>query len=281
MGIPLLEGRSFDDTDTEHATAVAIINQAMAKRFWPGESAVGQRIRRGGLDESGFPWITIVGVVGNIRHLSLDSAPVSELFIPHAQFAWPQMTVVVRTEHDAVPVASSIRQAIHDVDKDHRGGSMGTAERILEASVGGRQFAMRLLAAFAALALGLALVGIYGVVAYGVGQRTHEIGVRMALGARPLSILALIVREVLLLSAIGLILGSAAALVVGRTMRSLLYEISPIDGPTFVTTVLILAAAGTVAAYLPSRRAASLDPVATLSQRIEPFRTLDPQPRCG
>jgi putative ABC transport system permease protein len=264
MGSPLSKGRFFDDTDVERAMPVAIINEEMAERYWPGESAVGQRIRRGGLDATNFPWMTIVGVVGNIRHLSVDAAPVPELFIPHAQFAWPQMTIVVRAERDVTTVASSMREAVRDVDGNHYVGSVRTAEQVLGASISGRNFAMRLLATFAALALSLALVGIYGVVAYGVGQRTHEIGLRMALGAQPLSILTLVMREVLIRSAIGLILGAAAALMVGRTMASLLYEISPIDATSFVATVLILGAAGAIAAYLPSRRAASLDPMAAL-----------------
>lgn len=260
MEIPLRRGRGFTDSDGKGAPPVAIINEAMARRFFHGQDALGRRIRRGGRD-SDRPWIQIVGVVGNIRHLGLDTPPVPELFFPHAQVAWPQLNLMIRTKDDPVRVAEPLRRLVHELGPNHDVGTPRTAERLLASSVGTRRFAMQLLSLFALLAFVLAGIGIYGVLSYSVTQRTQEIGIRMALGADAAGIVRMVVAHGAVPVSVGLAAGVACSFALTRVMKTLLYEITPYDVTTFVAAIALLAVVAVAALFGPARRASRTDPL--------------------
>jgi len=235
-----------------------IINQTMAQKFWPKESAVGRRILEGG------SWLTVVGVVGDVRHWGLDSESVPQFFRPYTQAAWPVMTVVVRTVGSPMSFTPAIKKAIGQVEPDRPVSDIDTMQNVVRDSVGSRSFTTLLLTAFAMLALALAAVGIIGVVSYSVAQRTHEIGIRMALGARTADVLKLMLSGSMTWVAVGVCVGIAGALGLTRLLGTLLYDVKPSNPIVLGTVSLLLASVGLLASYIPARRAAKVDPMVAL-----------------
>lgn len=266
LGVPLLRGRSFTPQDTEDAQAVAVINRTMAERFWPGQEAIGRRFKIGPSD-SPNPWLVVVGVVGDVRQTSLDQALKPEVYVSHQQdrrfFAIPR-DLVVRTEGDPLSMAAAVRGAIWELDKDLPLFRVQTMDHIVSLAVAGQRFNLLLLTVFAALALILASVGVYGVMSYVTAQRTHEIGIRVALGARQRDMLKLVMGQGLMLIVSGVAAGLAGAFALTRLMTSLLFDIGTTDPLTFAATALLLAIVALLACYVPARRAAKVDPMVAL-----------------
>jgi putative ABC transport system permease protein len=265
MHIPLRSGRFFTQQDREGMPLVGIINQAAAGRYFSKEDPIGARIRWARFKD--IQWITIIGVVGDVKHFGLDQADDPAVYVPFAQSIEPWrrwMSVVVRTKQDAGAVLSAAKHVIWSIDSQLPVGSIHTMEEIVAESTAERQFNMLLLGLFAALALALAAVGIYGLTSYSVTQRTHEIGIRMALGADRGDVLTLIVRQGMLLAVIGVSLGLIAAIGLTRLMASMLYGVSARDPLTFFAVALLLSGIATVACYIPARRATRVDPMVAL-----------------
>ena len=260
LRVPLLAGREFARGDDAAKTPVLVINRAMAQAFWPSENPIGKRLRMGTNEK----WMKIVGVVGNVRQHQLGEPPRPMMYAPYAQDPWPFMDIAVRTSQEPAGVASDVQRAIQTVDKDEPVYNVRTMEEIVSRSVSSRRFMLVLVGLFATLALILTAVGIYGVISFAVSQRTHEIGVRMALGARHQDVLKLVVRRGMFLSLVGLAAGVVAALALTRFLASLLYEIKPTDAMTFAGVAAILAAVSFAANYIPARRATRVDPMVAL-----------------
>jgi predicted permease len=258
LGIPLSKGRTFTGVDDEHAPHVAVVNEALAKAMWPGENPLGRELPL--LGEK----ITVVGVVANSRHEGLSSEVDSEVYVPYLQDVAPDMQLAVRTAGDPTSLASTVRAQIAAVDPEQPIYNLTTLDDTLAESVSPRRFNMLLVGIFAGLALALATVGIYGVMAFSVTQRTHEIGIRMALGAERREVLGLILRQGLRLTLAGVAMGVAGALGLTRFLSSFLYGVKPTDPATFIAVSLILTAVALVASYLPARRATKVDPVVAL-----------------
>jgi putative ABC transport system permease protein len=264
LEIPLQEGRLFNDLDDRERPPVAIVSREMARRFWPGESAVGKRIRRGT-----NPWTTVVGVVGDVYDEAIGGGFGSTLYIPHAQApksAAPTVHLLVRTSAEPASVVGALRRAVLTVDPDQPVDKISTMEQWVATSVSSRRFATLLLSLFAGLGVLLAVIGVYGVLSYAVGRRRHEIGVRMALGARAQDISRMVLRQGLSLATIGLTIGLAVALVVTRLFSSLLYRVEPTDPTTFAAITAGLMAVAALASWLPARRASRVDPAQSLKQ---------------
>ena len=258
LGVPLLAGREFTHQDTVAAPGVVIINQSMAQKYWPKESPVGRRILE---DDS---WLTVVGVVGDVRHWGLDSANEPQFFRPYTQAAWPVMSVVVRTTAAPMSYMPAIKKALSEVEPDRPVSDIETMQSIVQDSLGSRRFPTLLLSAFALLALVLAAVGIVGVVSYSVAQRTHEVGIRMALGARAVDVLKLMVSGTMTWVAVGVGVGIAGSLGLTRLLGTLLYDVKPSSPIVLASVSLLLTCVGLLASYLPARRAAKVDPMVAL-----------------
>ena len=263
MEIPLIAGRQFTDHDIRTADRVVIVDEFMAKQFWPGADAVGKRIRLGGSDSTS-PWMTVVGVVGRIKQDALDSDSRIAVYFPHLQFPTRSMNVILKTSADPISLASAATAEIRTMDPDLPVYNVQTMSERVGVSLARRRFAMLLLTLFAALALGLAAIGVYGVIAYLVTHGTRELGIRIALGATPQGILALVVRHGMTLAALGIAAGIAAALALARFMRGLLFEIHAFDAATFVGVVLVLTAVALAATIVPALRASRIDPIRSL-----------------
>ena len=267
MGIPLLQGRDFTERDTTNSTLAVIVNEAFARSVFPNENPLGQRLGIGDgwwRDGDHLPR-EIVGVVANVRDGSLDNAPAPELFIPHSQSLWDfGLNLVLRTQVKPETLVRPVRETIWAMDKDQAIGDIKTMERVIAESVAPQKFNAGLLSGFAVLALLLAAIGIYGVLAYSVSQRTRELGLRMALGAQWSDILRLVIRQGTALAIIGIAFGLGGAFALTRVMRALLFEVEPGDPLTFVTVSLLLLAAALLACWLPARRAARVHPMAAL-----------------
>ncbi len=265
MGIRLLAGRAFTDADGPHAPPVVIINDVMARRYWPGEDPIGQKIGIVADDsKTDPPALEIVGVAEGVRAQALDTGSRPAMFLPYAQRPWRSGFLLVRMEENAPATAANVRSAVHTVDKTMALSDFRSLEDYLSSSVARPRFRTFLMGAFAALALVLATVGVYGVVSCSVGQRFREIGVRVALGAQRVDILKLVVREGFQLGIAGVALGLAAALALTRFLSGLLYGIAPNDPSTFAAISMLLVAVSLLACYLPARRAVRVDPVVTL-----------------
>jgi putative ABC transport system permease protein len=258
LSIPLLQGRDFSGSDTERAEPVGIVNEAFARRYWPGQEALGRRIQYG---ES---WLTVVAVARDEKYHKLDEPPSPYLFLPVLQFYRPDMTLHVRVQGDPLKYAAAVQHEILALDP----GLPIFATRTLEASLGAarmpQQLGGLLLGSFGLLALLLAAVGLYGVLAFAVGQRVQEVGIRMALGARPADILWMIVRQGMLLTGLGVVIGWAGALGAGQLLSGFLFGVSALDPVSFAATPLLLAAVALLACYLPARRASRVDPMVAL-----------------
>ncbi|HXW07906.1 MAG TPA: ABC transporter permease [Vicinamibacterales bacterium] len=266
MQIPLLRGRLFTELDTRDTARVVVIDDHMAQALWPGEDPLGRRLRRGGMDaDANAPWLTVVGIVGRIKQYTLDERDSRiAMYHPHTQAPSRAMNIVMRTGSDPAGLAAVASKEIRALDFDLPIYNVRTMEHRVDESLARRRFATLLLSLLAALALGLASVGIYGVVAYQVSQGTREIGIRMALGATPPGILRLIVGQGLVLALPGVAAGLASAFVLTRFISALLYEVRPTDPLTFGSIALILLLVALLASYVPARRAARIDPMASL-----------------
>ena len=263
VGIPLLEGRDFTERDTVSELNVIVISKQMARAYWPNEDPLGKRIRIGDVRSSG-PWLTIVGVVGDAKSWGLDSAVQRQFYRPYSQRVWPVMSVVVRTAGDPTLMAHAVKSALQKIDPEEPVSEIETLEQSLRDSLGLHRMPMILLSVFGALALVLAALGIYGVVSYSVAQRTHEIGIRVALGANASNVVTLIVWQSLVWVLGGIAIGAACAIALSRLVQSMLFGTSPTDPRVLVLTVTLLIATALLAALIPARRAARVDPVVTL-----------------
>jgi putative ABC transport system permease protein len=266
MGVTLQRGRFFDAHDTAGSQLVTLISRQLAAQHWPNEDPIGKRIKIGPLD-SPNQWLTVVGVVADVRQAELYGDPRMDLYVPYAQerrgFVTPR-DLVVRTKGDATSVAGAVRQAIWSVDKDQPVSNVRTMDQVFAAAISKERFEALLLGLFAALALVLACVGLYGVISYSVAQRTHEIGVRVALGAQPVDVLRLMIRQGMTLTLVGLIVGIAAGSVATRVLSDMLYGVSTTDPLTFVGVPAFLLLVAFVACYIPARRATRIDPLVAL-----------------
>ncbi|HEY7924546.1 MAG TPA: ABC transporter permease, partial [Vicinamibacteria bacterium] len=265
MEIPLVAGRLFDEHDTRDKPRVIVVDEALAAQIWPGQDPLGKRVRSGGFDaKADTPWLTVVGVVGRIKQDALDLGSRIALYHPHTQYPTRSMNVTLRSRTAVASLAASLRDELHALDPDLPVYGLRTMAERVSASLARRRFSALLLGLFAALALTLGTLGTYGVMAYQVSQGTRELGIRQALGATPRVLLGFVLREGLLLAASGVAVGLAAAFAVTRAMRALLFETTATDPTTFLCVPGVLLLAALAACYLPARRAAAVDPVASL-----------------
>jgi putative ABC transport system permease protein len=264
VGTPVLRGRGFLETDTADSLRVAMINEAMAKKFWPGEEALGKQL---GLADPAYPLMTIVGIVADVKHVSLREDPGPEMYVPYTQKPYPSMLsmhVVLRTRADPASAVRGAHEAVRELDRDLPVAKVTTLAALIDDSVAGPRFSIFLLGAFGTLALLLAFFGMYGVISYSVTQRTREIGIRMALGAQPRTVLGMVLGQGARLAGLGIAIGLVTALGVSRMMANLLYGVKPTDASTFAVVSLLLATVALLACYLPARRATRVDPTAAL-----------------
>lgn len=260
MRISTVRGRLFDERDTQGQPEIVVINEALAERFWPGQDPIGKRLQRG----SSTGWRTVVGVIRDTKEYSAEKEPPIAVYFPFEQYVARNMFLLVRTESDPVSMTQQVTEEIRSLDAELPVFDVASMDQRLADSLARRRFAMYLLSVFAAVALTLAAIGIYGMMNYSVNQRIHEFGIRLALGAQPGSIRQLVIREALVTSVTGIAAGVCGALALTRVMSSLLYGVSHTDGWTFVITPLVLGSVALVAGYLPARRAAKVDPMIAL-----------------
>jgi len=261
MGIPILKGREFTAQDTLGSPGVIVINQTMARTFWPKEDPIGRAILLGG---SGGARLTVVGVVGDVHNTSLADPVRPQFMRPYTQGGWPIMIVVVRTASAPAGYTPAVKNALAEVFPDRPVSNVQLMQDVVHDSTGPTRFPMLLLSIFSVLALVLAAVGIVGVVGHSVAQRTHEIGIRMALGANAGDVLRLVVNRNMAWVGAGIAVGMVASSALTRLLRSMLYDVRPLDPAVIVTVSLLLAAVALIASYLPARRAAKVDPMAAL-----------------
>ena len=263
MGIPLVKGRLFTEQDNENAPPVVIINNALAKRYLATGEPLGRLVRRVNPQAGGpaFPWMQVVGVVEDIRHSALTADPRPEMYVPFYQNASRDMAFVVRTQSDPKSISAAVREQIYGIDKDQPVYNVKPMEEIVSGSAYLSRFSMSLLGIFAALALILSAIGIYSLISYSVTQRTHEIGIRMALGARPRDVLRLFVKQGMVLALIGVAIGAFVSFGVTRFLSSLLFGVSTSDVTTFAITASLLVLVVLVASYFPARKATKVDPL--------------------
>ena len=267
MEMPLREGRFFNDNDTADKPRVAIIDDYMAQQLWPNRDPIGKRLHIGGIKETDSPWITVVGVVGRIKQYTLDSDSRIAYYLPQTQYVTRAMNVVMRADRDPVALTGAVKQQIREINSDLPLYNVSTMQQRFANSLARRRFSMLVLGTFAAISLGLAVIGIYGLIAYLVGQGSREVGIRLALGATPANIKTLIVRGAMTLAFWGLGIGIMGALAAGRLMHSLLFGVGANDLLTFVAVPTLLASIAFVASYIPARRASRMDP--SISLRCE------------
>jgi len=279
LHIPLSKGRLFNESDARIAlplmryydqqpypahyndpqpAPVAIINEAMAKQYWPTEDPIGKRLRI-----IASPWLTVVGVVGNVHHTGLNTPPNPEIYLSHLQEPNGALAVMVRTSGDPLQLAGAARGELKVLDKDLP-VTITTMDKIFSNSVAGQRFNALLLGLFASLALVLAMIGVFGVINYSVAQRTHELGIRLALGAQPRDVFKLIVGHGLILAVVGVVIGAVGAFALTRIIAGLLFGVSPTDVTTFVFVSILVTVVAMLACYLPARRATRVDPLEAL-----------------
>jgi len=261
MRIPLLSGRDVADTDTPEQPLVAVINETMARRFWPHQDAVGRRFKHSGPDAK---WITVIGVVGDVREFGLAEPAIPEAYYPESQETYSELILVVRAANDPQAQVPAIRHALHDLDKDLPWYGIQTLPEMVSQSSREKRFVALLLALFAAVALALASVGIYGVVSYSVSQRTREIGIRMAFGAEVRNVLGMVLAEVSRLVCAGVAVGLLGAWALSRYLTSILYGVHATDLASYALAAVLMAAVALAACLLPARRATRVDPMVAL-----------------
>lgn len=259
LGMPILEGRDFTPADAADAVPVAIVNETMASRLWPGGSPVGQRFRT-----PGSPWIEVVGVVGDMRRQGFEREPIAQAFRPHPQSPSGAMNLLVRTDGPVPGLGAAIRATVAEIDRTVPVYFVTTVDEALDRYLGPRRFQLVLLGLFSAVALLLAAIGIYGVVQYSVSRRTRELGIRMAVGARSAELLRMVLGQGLSLAILGLAVGMAIAFFVSRAIAPLLFDVGPSDPTTIMLASAVLLISAAVGCYVPARRAARVDPVTAL-----------------
>jgi predicted permease len=264
LKVPLLQGRFFNEGDQFDGAGVIIVNNALAKKWFPNQEAIGKRITFGDISKPDVKWITIVGLVGDMRHRGLDQDVKPEMYIAHAQTPYRNMILTVRSAQDPRSLTASIRREISGLDPDLPAANVRTLEQVTSDSIAPRRLSVSLITVFAGVALVLASVGIYGVMSFLVVQRTHEIGVRMALGAQRRDVFKLVIGRAAKLVAIGSAIGLVLAFVSSRALSSMLYNVAALDPSTFALVTLALALVALLASYIPARRATKADPMIAL-----------------
>jgi predicted permease len=264
----LKEGRGFSGGDNQQTIPVAVINETMAREFWPGESAIGKRYKMGDTQDPKDPWVTIVGIVSDIKQMGAEKPVKPEMYMPFQQVAsqpwYAPNDLVVRTSVDPKSLVAGITAKVHEVDADQPVSNVRTMKDVLGEEFGQRETGTTLLGIFAALALILSAIGLYGVLAYFVSQRIPEFGVRMALGAQSRDILWIVLKRGMGLALLGLAIGLVASLALTRLLQSLLFEVSASDPFIFGGIALLLAAVAFAACVIPARRAMKIDPMVAL-----------------
>ena len=267
MGIPLLKGRAFteEDKSESESPSVIVVSETTARSFWPGEDALGKHIKVGSPSNNDNKWLTVIGVVKDVRQFELVVEPKPQMYLPFTQanFFEPR-ALVVKTNLEPLSLAATVRKTVWEIDKDQPVSDIASMEHIVSESVARQRFSMLLLGIFAGLALVLAAVGIYGVMSYSVAQRTHEIGIRMALGAQKKDVLKLTIGQGLKLVLIGVAIGLGAAFILTRVIASLLFGVSATDPITFVAISLVLIGVAMLASLIPALRAMKVDPMFAL-----------------
>jgi predicted permease len=262
LGVPLLSGRTFVDRDDANAAPVAIISEATARYFWPGQDVIGKHIRGACGDDK--IWCQVVGVVGDLKQHHLEQASRMAVYTPFSQDPWAFFALVVRTRLEPASAASAVETAIHSVDPDEPVYNVRSMRDVEAASLSPQRLQIALIGLFAALALVLACMGIYGVMAYSVAQRTGEVGVRMALGAQAGNVLCLVLGEGLRLAVVGAAIGLAGSFFATRLLAGMLFGVAPSDPLTFASVALVLVAVAVLACYIPAWRATRVDPLVAL-----------------
>ena len=266
LGIPIVEGRDFTHRDVTRGEPVTIVSRLTAEKYWKkGDSPIGRRIKIGG-PQSDNPWLTVVGIAENVRHFGLDSEAQREFFVPYSQAVWPQMTIVAKTVGDPMAWQTPLKDAVKRIDPGLPVALVRSMEQWIGSSVDWRETPMKLLTAFAIVGLLLASLGVYGVLAYYVSQRTREIGVRAALGATRGQLASMVIRQSLLPIGAGVIIGVAGSLASGRFLQDFLYQVRPGDPQVIAVIVVLLIGVGLLASWLPARRAAAIDPLVALRE---------------
>ncbi|HJR58529.1 MAG TPA: ABC transporter permease [Vicinamibacterales bacterium] len=263
LGIPMVRGRDFTHADATDGPGAVIVNESMARAYWPNLDPVGRRLKH---SAESAPWLTVVGVVRDVRHFGLDTAARREMFRPYPQAAWPQMTIVVKSGPPPLSVSAPVREALRRIDQDQPVTRIRTMNDVVDESIGSRRFPMLLFGVFSAVALVLAAIGVYGVVSCLVLQRTREIGIRMALGARAAEVVRMVLRRSLTPILAGLLAGIGSAILASRLLGTLLYEVKPHDPAVFGGIVVLLGGSAVIAALVPARRAATVDPLVVLKE---------------
>ena len=264
MEIAVIRGRSFDEHDATERRPVVIVDDTLARRFWPNQNPIGQRLRLGATIGADAAWRTVVGVVSTVRSASLELEPAPAMYVPYYQNAWPTMSVVVRTAGDPARFAGLVRSEVLAVDRNQPVYNVRSLDQVLARGVAARRFQTLLLGAFAVATLALAVIGVYGLLAYAVARRTREFGIRVALGAQRRDVVAFVMRRALMLMGVGLAIGGACALTGTRLLTTILFDVNPWDPMIFVGSMAILTIAGLLASYLPARRATMVNPVVAL-----------------
>jgi putative ABC transport system permease protein len=259
MGIPLLQGRFISERDNETSPPVMVVNQTLARRFFGNQSPLGTRI------QLGKTWRTVIGIVSDVKHRGIAAENSPEIYVPYQQYqGFSRMVLAVRTQTDPPAMVAAVKQSIRTVDKDLAFTHVRTMASILSGSTATNRLMMGLMSFFAVVAMLLAVMGIYGVVSYSVSLRTREIGIRMALGAHQRDVLRMVIRDGMVLTVIGMIIGLLGAFALTRFMSSLLYNLSTTDPLTFAGVSLLLAGVAVLACYVPALRAARVDPIVAL-----------------
>ena len=264
LGIPLTRGRLFTDADRFESPQVVLLSEAAAREYFPSENPLGRRIVLGWNIDQRRAGGEVVGVVGDVKDLGLDEPAPAEIYLPHAQMGVGQMTMILRSDVPTASLAALVTRTVHGLDPNLPISSLRSLDAIIARSVSQPRFYMLLLGTFAVAALLLAAIGIFGVMSYAVTQQTREFGIRIALGADRRAIVRMVLARAMLLITLGLALGVAGALVVGRAMSTLLFDVSPQDPVTLLAVVSLLAGVAFLASYLPARRATRVDPMVAL-----------------
>jgi putative ABC transport system permease protein len=264
VGIRLVRGRLLTEADHENAPLVVLISNTAAERWWPHQDPIGRRVKVPGFDYQPQPWRTVVGVVQDVKQAGLDAPPTMQIYLPHAQYRNGYLTLVVRTKSDPLALAAEVRRQVTEADPEQAVSNIASMDQVLFDSIASRRFSATLLGTLAGLGLLLASVGVYGVISYGVSQRTREIGIRMALGAARGDVLSLVVGEGMKLLLLGVGAGAISSLLLTPVLSGLLFGVSPRDPVAFAASAVFLAAVALLACYVPARRASRIDPMVAL-----------------